>query len=307
MGAGAVGSLLGAQLQAAGHEVQFWVRPERRAPRVQRTLQRVNGPALQLEAAFLGPGDAVPDCDWVFVCVRGEQLDTALQQVAAQLGAAGDLAISAVSDENVLVRARRHGLTGTVLAHGVSFGAWRDPAEPARFFWFPFALPNVLSAEGERASLPRARELARALSLAGSPTRALGSARAFSSWMVALSGPFIAGWDLCGFALERLAREPATRRLTARAMAEAIAAQPRSGIMTLARWVPIWAYALLLRALPYVIGRSGREVWLHHGPKIRDQTRYSLQLAQRSAAQSGSPAPALDALAQRFERERPLR
>jgi hypothetical protein len=50
--------------------------------------------------------------------------------------------------------------------------------------------------------------------------------------------------------------------------------------------------------LPHVIGPNGREVWLHHGPKIREQTRYCLELLQQSSA----PMPALRALSQHFER-----
>jgi ketopantoate reductase len=301
MGAGAVGSLLGAQLHVAGHEVRFWVRPALRAPRKQLVVQRVGGAPLQIETAFIGPGDVAPDSDWVLVCVRSEQLDAALAQVVRELGAARNVAISAVSFDNLLTRARRHGLTGCVLAHGISFGVWRDASEPARFHWFPFATPSMLSAEGEPDSLRPARELAAVLQQAGSPTRVMLSARAFTTWMVAVSAPLIAGWDVCGFVLERLAREPVQRRLTARAIAESTRALRLSGLWSLLTWVPAWAYALLLRALPWMIGRDGREVWLHHGPKIRDQTRHTLQIAMANAAERGTPAPALRTLAERFE------
>ena len=302
MGAGAVGSLLATQLNAAGHQVQFWARPAQRAARRRVIAQRVGGAALQLETAFLAPGDAVPDSDWVLVCVRAEQLDRALQDVVAQLGPERNVAVSAVSFENVVTRARRLGLTGCVLAHGISFGVWRDPTEAARFTWFPFLMPSVLSAEGERSSLSQARALADVLKRAGLPTRAMLSARAFTSWMMAVSAPLIAGWDLCDFALERLARDPVQRRLTARGIAESTGAIRVTGPLRVLTWLPAWMYALLLRVLPLVVGRNGREVWRHHGPKIRVQTRYTLQIALKNAADRGSASPALHALAERFER-----
>lgn len=301
MGAGAVGCLLGAQLRADGHEVQFWVRPAQRDPHKRLLVQRVGADAAPFETVFLGPGDVVPDSDWLLVCVRAEQLDSALLEVVAQLGAARDVAISAVSFDNVVTRARRIGLTGRVLAHGISFGVWRHPNDPARLSWFPFVTSSMLSAEGQRESLPAARELARALSRAGLPTRALLSARAFTRFLVAVSAPLIAGWDLCGFVLERLARDPEMRRLTARGIAESTRAFRVSGPLTLLGLLPAWAYAVLLRVLPHVVGRNGREVWLHHGPKIREQTRYTLQLAREHAAERGMEAPALQTLAERFE------
>jgi hypothetical protein len=164
----------------------------------------------------------------------------------------------------------------------------------------------MLSAEGERQSLPRARELAQVLTRAGSRTQALLSGRTFTSWMVAVSAPFIAGWDLCDFTLERLARDAEHRRLTARGMAESASAARLTGLLAPLGWLPAWAYALLLRLLPLAIGQHGREVWLHHGPKIREQTRYSLQVALDNAARGGRAAPALQELSRRFERQRLL-
>ncbi|HET8938336.1 MAG TPA: 2-dehydropantoate 2-reductase N-terminal domain-containing protein [Polyangiales bacterium] len=299
VGAGAVGALVGAQLTRAGHAVSFWVRPARRAARARLEIESVkkSGASFEVFTEFLGPGDTAPEADWVFVCVRGEQLDEALQQIAAQLGVGSNLVISAVSFESVLLRARSHGLQGRVLAHHVSFGVHRDPGDSERFLWFPFSAPSIVSAEDEPDNLAPARELASTLDRAGLRSVGMLSARNSMRFMMALSAPFLAAWDVCNFELERLARNSELRRLTAGAMVEGARSQAFTGPSRLLQLLPALFWSCVLRLLPYVIGRNGREVWLYHGPKIREQTRYCLELLLRSP----TPAPALRALAQRFE------
>jgi 2-dehydropantoate 2-reductase len=299
VGAGAVGALVGAQLARSGHDVHFWVRPQQRCERARLKIESVvTHDGFEIFAPFLAAGDTVPEHDWVFVCVRGEQLDETLQQIAAQLGTAQNLVISTVSVDDVRERARRHGLQGNVLAHHVSFGVHRDPADDEHFLWFPFAAPSIVSAEGERARLPAARALASALNKAGLRSIAMRSARNSMTLMMGLSAPFLAAWDVCDFELERLARDRELRKLTARAMVEAPRSLHFTGLGRLARLLPAWFWSLVLRLLPHLIGAHGREVWVHHGPKVREQTRYCLGLVQ----QTSRPMPALHALAGRFER-----
>jgi len=298
VGAGAVGALVGAQLARSGHDVRYWVRPQKRRERARLKIESVvTGDSFEIFTQFLAPGDTAPDCDWVFVCVRGEQLDETLQQIATQLGTAHNLVISTVSVDSVVERVRRHGLHGMVLAHHVSFGVHRDPEDRERFLWFPFAPPSIVSAEGEPASLPAARTLARALDRAGLRSLSLRSARNPMKLMMALSAPFLAAWDVCDFELERLARDRELRQLTAHAMVEAPRSLHFSGLGRLFKLIPAWFWSLVLRVLPHVIGAHGREVWLHHGPKVREQTRHCLALVQQPSAHQ----PALQALATRFE------
>ena len=299
VGAGAVGALVGAQLTRAGHAVSFWVRPAQRSARARLKIESVKqgGTSFEVFTEFLGPGDAAPAADWVFVCVRGEQLDDTLQQIAANFGKHCNLVISAVSFESVVQRARSHGLQGRVLAHHVSFGVHRDPGDSERFLWFPFSAPSIISAEEERDNLASARTLASALDDAGLRSVAMLSARNSMKFMMALSAPFLAAWDVCNFELERLARNDELRRLTAGAMVEGARSQAFTGPSRLLQLLPAVFWSCVLRLLPFVIGRNGREVWVYHGPKIREQTRYCLELLMQSTA----PLPALRALAQRFE------
>ena len=151
LGAGAVGSVLGALLAADGHRVQFWVRPSQRATLRGLTVHRVGGTSVQLEApSCLCPGDEVPATDWVLVCVRGEQLDDALRDVAVHMGATRRVAIAAVSLQRVTEQARAAGLEGPVYALHASFGSFAEPERPLHYRWFPFDLPTTVTPDGQR-------------------------------------------------------------------------------------------------------------------------------------------------------------
>ena len=304
VGAGAVGALVGAHLAQAGHEVSFWVRPHQRRENARLKIepatrgQGVPPGRFERTARFLAPPDALPDCDWVFVCVRGEQLDETLRELAAQLDRHANVVISTVSFDGARAHARRHGLQGQVLAHHVSFGVHRDPEDPERLLWFPLATPSIVSAEGVKAQRSAARTLARTLNQAGLHSVSMLTSRNPMLLLNSLSGPFIAAWDLCDFQLERLAQDRELRQLTAKAMVEAPRNLPFTGWGRLFWLIPAWFWSCVLWLLPRVIGARGREIWLHHGPKIREQTRYCLAHVQRTT----SPTPALHALAQRLDR-----
>jgi hypothetical protein len=72
---------------------------------------------------------------------------------------------------------------------------------------------------------------------------------------------------------------------------------PLRGPVRVLRLLPAAFWSCVLRMLPRVIKANGREVWVHHGPKIREQTRYCLAFLQ----QAPKPMPALHALTQRYE------
>lgn len=300
LGAGAVGSVLGALLAADGHRVQFWVRPSQRATLRGLTVHRVGGTSVQLEApSCLCPGDEVPATDWVLVCVRGEQLDDALRDVAVHMGATRRVAIAAVSLQRVTEQARAAGLEGPVYALHASFGSFAEPERPLHYRWFPFDLPTTVTPDGQREHAPAAHELARTLAHAGLPARSARSMNGSMRFMVAMNSVLALGWDLCGWQLARLVRSPELRSATARAMHEAarVALPPRSWL----RPLPAGLYGLALRVLALGMGRKGREVWLHHGPKIRPQTDAIVRQLVHELEQRGAPAHALRALQQRWQ------
>jgi ketopantoate reductase len=310
VGAGAVGAVIGTSLAQAGHEVCFWLRPERRAQLTALSVERA-GKRITISPRWLSAGDAVPDSDWVIVCVRGEQLTAALQELVASMGAQRRIAIATISLAGVIEQARRSGLHAEIYALHVSFGAYAVSSsradsrastahEPPLYRWFPFAPPSLVTPDGERAQLGQARALATALSRAGLWTRASLSVTAPMRALAALITVFTLGWELCGWEIQALARQAALRAETASAMHEALrlVAPTRSPL----RLVPRFAIALLLRFLPWFMSTRARELWRSHGPKIRAQneqvTRELLALSERK----GMPVPALRELFEKWQR-----
>ena len=266
MGAGAVGAVVGALLAADGHRVSFWVRHAQRERLRELIVERVGGAIVRVDtpACFVA-GEAVPPSDWVLVCVRGEQLDAALREVALHLGPERRVAIAAVSLRRVTEQARDAGLLAPAFALHASFGSHAEPGHPARYLWFPFASPTTVTPDGDRARLPVARELARALAHAGLPATSATSLSSTMRVLVAANSVLALGWDVCDWDLARLSGEPDLRRLAAQAMREAtrVTLPGQSPL----RLLPAFAFELILRVLARFMGPKGREVWRHHGPK----------------------------------------
>jgi hypothetical protein len=295
-GAGAVGAVVGALLARAGHEISFWLRPGRARPAV-LSVER-DGQRVSIAPRSLSAGDTVPESDWVIVCVRGEQLDGALRELATLLGSERRVAIATISLKSVTEQARAAGLRGEIYALHVSFAAYASADDPPLYRWFPFAPPSLVTPDGARAQLDQARALAAALERAGIEARARLSVTAPMRALSAVVTVFALAWGLCGWELDRFAREAGLRAETASALHEAL------GLVSSPRWpfrlVPRFVLALALRLLPWFVGARARALWRVHGPKIRAQNEHVTRELLAQAERVGTPAPALGALFARF-------
>jgi 2-dehydropantoate 2-reductase len=301
VGAGAVGTVLGVLLENAGHRVQFWVRPNRRADAGALTIERFGGEPRRIERPRLVcAGDPPPSADWIVVCVRGEQLTAALTELARWTNSQQRVAIAAVSLHGVTAQARAAGVTGSIYALHAAFGSFADDEAADHFHWFPFVPPTTVTPDGDRSRRDDAEQLARRLREAGLPTRAALDMNASMRLMVALNSVLALGWDLSEWRLDSLVRDRSLRRQTARAMQETVSlVSPRSWL----RFCPSWAYEVTLRIIALFMGDKGRMTWLVHGPKIRAQTDAIVrEIAAASSAET--PAPVLSKL---FERWRAAR
>jgi ketopantoate reductase len=303
VGAGAVGAVIGALLQRAGHEVSFWLRPRMRAQLASLSVERLKGERVSIVPRSLSEGDAVPASDWVLVCVRGEQLDQALRDVVRHLGAERRVAIAAVSLTRVTEQARAAGLLGEVYALHASFGSFAHELASARrqhllFSWFPFVLPSTVTPDHERSGMAQARELARTLARAGLPARARLTMNTAMRFLAAMNSVLALGWDLCDWQLERLAKHSELREQTATAMHEAVrlAVPVRSPLLLLPRFL----FATFLRAFPWLMSARARQVWLLHGPKIRAQTEHVVRELLASGSEQAAPKAALQSLFERW-------
>src|SRR5437867_2028076 len=89
LGAGAVGVFLGAHLAAGGTPILFLARGDARRRAEWHLVHAGSGARRDLVATVEPAGAALPASAQVLVCVRGEQLDEALDRaVAAAPGAA---------------------------------------------------------------------------------------------------------------------------------------------------------------------------------------------------------------------------
>ena len=309
VGAGAVGGVLGTLLEHAGHRVWYWARPtQRRLPRF--VVRREGAEAVESrELAWIDAAtQALPQSDWVLVCVRTEQLMAALAAVAEQLGPERGVVVATVTMDGALASARAAGLRGQVLALHVSFGSGQMSDDPTRLDWFPFTTPTTVSADGQPELLPAARALARALARAGVPSSAVLSMAGIMSLMVTSTSALLPSWELCDWDLTRLARARELRRSTARAMRETAVAFAADGGP--ARWlalaIPTALYDAVLRVLPWIMGARARRLWLVHGPKITAQTGYCLRELLLRAERAGTPLPELAKLTARWRARAPL-
>lgn len=293
LGAGAVGAVVGALLAQAGHDVKFWLRAGAARPAEIR-VTRLAGNETSIRPECLGPGEPIPESDWVLVCVRGEQLDQALHEVVQHMGAERRVAIAAISLSPLTDRARAAGLLGELFAFHVSFGSYAPSPQPFAFTWFPFAAPSMVTPDGVRAQLPAARDLAHTLAAAGLPTQARLSMNTPMRFLVAANSVLALGWDLCDWELTRLARHPELRIETAAAMHESVrlVLPARSPLALL----PRFAFAWFLRVFPLLMSKRGAEVWRRHGPKIRAQTEYIARELLALGKARGAPMAALTRL-----------
>jgi hypothetical protein len=243
------------------------------------------------------------------VCVRTEQLADALQQVAAQLGAARSVAIATITVDGALQAARAAGLTGGVLALHVAFGSTMQlgrAGQPSQLTWFPFSAPSSVSSEGQSALRAAARELAAQLNAAGLPTRAVASMSESMRWLAVATTALLPAWEQCGWDIRRLAAHGALRACAARAMHEAsgLVAAPRSLIGWLSPRVPAAFYRGLIRLLPRLMGARAAALWLQHGPKVRAQTGFVLRDLLERAQRQGGSVPALAQLYAAWQAQR---
>jgi hypothetical protein len=245
----------------------------------------------------------MPACDYVLVCVRTEQLSAALAQVVEHFGADRAVAIATVTLDGSVAAARAAGLRGPVLAFHVSFGSGFLPNDSRKLTWFPFTPPSTISPEGQRELADRARALAAVFAAAGLPTRFHLDMSGMMRLMVVSNIALLPGWELCGWDIAKLARDPELRELTARAMHEtARQFAPASGpAHVIGRGLPLVFYTTLLRVLPWLMGMRARKLWLIHGPKVGEQTRYVLHELLARAARDKLPVPHLAKLTSRWE------
>ena len=282
LGAGAVGVVMGVALEHMKHEVIYLVRPGRRRQLQQLLLiHAATGETRCRERPQVAElGDDLPPFEWFLIATRGDQLQGAMEALHAHGKPGAALGVAAVSTID-LAEVRASWPNAPVFTVTPAFCAWSE--EPGSWRWFqPPLVKTITSGEGDPESDKAAAEFAGALLAAGIPARAVPSAKRMLASLLAPGSALLAGWELAGWDALALARDGSLRKLTAQAIGEAARAVRDDDAdlsLRLLTLVPAAALDLLLRALPVAATANLREMWKHHGPKIRGQTREILDRA----------------------------
>ncbi len=289
VGAGAVGVLIGVQLEHKKHEVAYLVRKGRRAEMKRLLLVHASSGETRCRErpTVFEEGEAVPPFELALLCVRGDQVEAAAATVAAHLPPTVAIGVAAPAP---IARLRAAHPGGPVFAIVPMFWSW--PEAPGTWRWMvPPLAKTLVSGEGDAAADAKAKELAEALTAAGLPARTAPSVERSAAGPMATGVALLAGWELAEWDLDRLCRDKPLRKLTASAMAEAARiAGPESGTLgRLLALAPGRALDVVLMAAPRLVPSRMDEMWRVHGPKIRAQTRAMLdELLARDGAATAS-------------------
>lgn len=277
IGPGAVGMTIGGMLHAAGHRVTFYGRAALNRPAA-FAVENARGERTTVTGvSWSKVGEWNPATELGFLCVRGDQLETAL--AAWERGAPRDvpLAIAAATLDPVTSPARRAGWRGPILRLGVGFGAWRR--EDGVYRWFPMLpMGSGVAHEGDASARSARRLFAHALTAAGLAARP--APWRLYHWLMrtsfAIQTVQCLGFARAGWSLEALANDVELVARTAAAMKQAARAIGTEGgpLGLAAALAPLAFYRRMLRALPRRVSEDGKEVWRHHGPKVWPQVLF---------------------------------
>ena len=302
VGAGAVGTSLAVLLTHAGHEVVVIVRRPDVAERGATLSELPRGREVAVQNLDLRDLSGVPPRPHaVFVCARGDQVRSALAALAGKVDPACPLVVPGVTFDDLDELARQCGLPSPPMVRlAVGFGVWKQG--PGRYELF--SLSPFGSALAPESSAPRAlcRDLARILSGAGLPTRAVPPALFHASLRLfnGLQLPFLLAWGRAGWDLRRLRGDRALLSICAAGMWEVSrAVRARTGPLGwVVSFLPRWGFALLARAATRLAGTRLSELFVHHGPKLAAQLRFNAAQLGDIARGRGVDDRALRALAE---------
>jgi ketopantoate reductase len=300
IGPGAVGTVLGGLLCAAGHRVTFYGRAATR-PRHSLSLEDQAGNRKEITGFSWANLDRWnPRTEITLVCVRGDQLASVLAGMQGRAPHHATLAVASATLDPLTATAREAGWRGAILRVGIGFGAWRR--DDGVYRWFPMLpIGSGIASEGDRSVRPAQEQLTRALSGAGLAARA-APGRLFHWFMrtaFALQTAQCLGFARAGWSLDELARDVACVEDTARAMRQAARVIWTEGGPPglVAATAPLWIYRRMLRSAPGRASRAFKEVWRHHGPKIWPQVRFLTDQLEARGRARGVPTDAISTLA----------
>lgn len=305
LGAGAVGQVIGTHLRLSGCDVTFWVRESQREALESKGLTIYNV-KTETELHISAPQvvtqvPAEAKYDALFICVRSDQLDAALNQIKEGIHSLDDLVVIPIQpgrdDGLKTFRALPEAIVVPLTPSFSSF-----VGENRVEYWAPKWLPTMVGPPFNE-TLHVRDEIVRLLSQGGIPAKGVNDLEAEVRFPSAALQVMLGAFHLSGYSLKKLGQNRKLLNLTAQGVREATEIVKRD-----LGFIPVKYKALehlsteTLQALLWSMEHSPLsdfldKMWGVHAPKIHEQTFKHLdELMALSLQQSKTPPPALTAL-----------
>lgn len=304
VGAGAVGRVIGAHLKLSNCDVSFWVRPGQVEQMTSEGLTLFN---LKTHTELhLGSPKVVTEIsadehfDLVFLCVRSDQLDTALEMLQPALAHQDTILVTWQPGRNDAIKTFHALPQLTIVPAEPGFSAYM--ANNRVEYQFSKRMPTLIGAPFNE-TLHVRDELVALLNGSGLPTKGVNDLEAEIRVPFSAGVTFLMAFELAGFSLEALRRNRSLAHLTAQAIREAVHIVKKDmGFVPLKyKMLEHLTPTMLLNALWALDKMSPdnpfRTMWDIHSRKIQSQTYAMVQdLIELSIEQKNSPAMALTTL-----------
>lgn len=304
-GAGSIGQVLGSHLRISGCEVSFWVRPTQQADFAQRGFTLYNT-SSQTELHIAAPHllTEIPEdhhYDALFLCVRGDQLDSALAQIQSRFNKTENMVVVTFQpgreDALKVFRALPELI---IVPAAVSFFAYQQDTRVE--YWMPKSLPTLIGAPFNE-TLHVRDALVRLLQRGGIPAKGVNDLEAEVRFPGAALVVLLAAFHLADYSFKNLSQNKKLLELAAQGIQEAIAiTQKDLGFIPL-KYKPLQHISGgALQGLLWGLEHSPlygfmQNMWGVHARKIEKQTFQALDdLLALSLQQSKNAPPALTAL-----------
>lgn len=300
-----MGQVIGTHLRLSGCDVTFWVRPSQQAELVEKGLTIYNVKS-ETELHISAPQviTSIPEdvkYDALFICVRSDQLDAALDQIKEQIQSLEDLIVIPIQpgrDDGLKVF---RAIPDTVVVpSSPSFAAYSKDERVE--YWAPKTLPTLVGPPFNE-TLHVRDEIVRLMQQGGIPAKGVNDLEAEVRFVSAAFQVMLAALHLSGYSMKHLSQNKKLLNLAAQGMREAIDITRRDlGFIPMKYKAlehmsgdKLSAFLWTLERLP--VSHFLSEMLSVHARKIHQQTYRNLdELLALSLQQAKSPPVALTAL-----------
>ncbi|PIQ26309.1 hypothetical protein COW36_15035 [bacterium (Candidatus Blackallbacteria) CG17_big_fil_post_rev_8_21_14_2_50_48_46] len=306
LGAGAIGQVIGTHLRLSGCDVSFWVRPSQKEAFEQSGFSLYNlSSETELHIAAPQILTEIPEdlhFDALFLCVRSDQLEPALEQIKQRFHQAENMILVTFQPGREDALKVFRALPDLIIVPAApAFSAYIENSRVE--FWAPKAMPTLIGAPFNE-TLQVRDDLVKTLQKGGIPTKGVNDLEAEVRFPSAALVALLAAFHLAGCSFKNLSQNKKLLNLAAQGIQEAIAITKKDlGFIPLKYKAFEHISGTVLEKFFWTLEHSPmagfmQSMWGVHARKIEKQTFQNLDdLLALSLHQSKNAPPALTALA----------